>query len=143
MKSEVKLQDIKGVGEKLASKILQELGGEEELNKIVENMELERISSIEGISQRKAVEILNQLLGNPNITTRGFVLVNDNIELLKELEEISKEAINSKIKNHINYNEIKSEIISNLSASILEKTGRKPIILPVIMDIKKNVKINS
>ena len=65
MKSEVKLQDIKGVGEKLANKILHELGGEEELNRIVENMELERISSIEGISQRKAVEILNQLLGNP------------------------------------------------------------------------------
>jgi len=85
----------------------------------------------------------NKLLGNPNITTRGFVLVNDNIELLKELEEISKDAINSKIKNHINYNEIKSEIINTLSTSILEKTGRRPIILPVIMDIKKNVKINS
>ena len=85
----------------------------------------------------------NKLLGNPNITTRGFVLVNDNIELLKELEEISKNAIISKIKNHVNYNEIKSEIISTLSTSILEKTGRKPIILPVIMDIKKDVKINS
>ena len=85
----------------------------------------------------------NKLLGNPNITTRGFVLVNDNIELLRELEEISKDAINSKIKNHVNYNEIKSEIINSLSASILEKTGRRPIILPVIMDIKKDVKISS
>ena len=65
MDSQIKLQDIKGVGEKLANKILHELGGEEELNRIVENMELEKISSIEGISQRKAVEILNQLLGNP------------------------------------------------------------------------------
>lgn len=85
----------------------------------------------------------NKLLGSPNITTRGFVLVNDNQELLKELEEISKNAIISKIKNHINYNEIKSEIISSLSSSILEKTGRRPIILPVIMDIKKDVKISS
>ena len=85
----------------------------------------------------------NKLLGNPNITTRGFVLVNDNIELLKELEEISKDAINSKIKNHVNYNEVKSEIINVLSANIFEKTGRRPIILPVIMDIKKDVKINS
>ena len=85
----------------------------------------------------------NKLLGNPNITTRGFVLVNDNIELLKELEEISKNAINSKIKNHVNYTEIKSEIINTLSSAILEKTGRRPIILPVIMDIKKDVKINS
>ena len=85
----------------------------------------------------------NRLLGNPNITTRGFVLVNDNIELLKELEAVSKNAINSKITNHVNYTEVKSEIISTLSTKIFEKTGRKPIILPVIMDIKKDVKINS
>ena len=84
----------------------------------------------------------NELLGNPNITTRGFVLVNENIELLKELEETSKKAILSKIKNHINYSEIKSEIIYQLSNYIFDKTGRKPIILPVIMDIK-NVKTNS
>ena len=85
----------------------------------------------------------NKLLGNPNITTRGFVLVNDNIELLKELEEVSKTAINSKIKNHVNYNEVKSEIINVLSTTIFEKTGRRPIILPVIMDIKKDIKISS
>ena len=83
----------------------------------------------------------NELLGNPNITTRGFVLVNENIELLKELEETSKKAILSKIKNHVNYSEIKSEIIYQLSNYIFDKTGRKPIILPVIMDIKKDVKI--
>ena len=85
----------------------------------------------------------NKLLGNPNITTRGFVLVNDNIELLKELEEISKKAIISKIQKHVNYNEVKLEIINSLSSSIFEKTGRRPIILPVIMDIKKDVKISS
>ena len=85
----------------------------------------------------------NILLGNPNITTRGFVLVNDNIELLRQLEEITKQAINSKIKNHVNYNEIKSEIITELSEFINEKTGRKPIILPVIMDIKKEIKVKN
>jgi ribonuclease J len=79
----------------------------------------------------------NKLIGNPNITTRGFVLVNDNTELLKKLEEISKLAINSKISNRINYTEIKLEIINQLSSYIYEKTGRKPIILPVIMDIKR------
>lgn len=79
----------------------------------------------------------NILLGNPNITTRGFVLVNYNFELLKQLEEISKKAIISKLKNRINYAEIKQEIIAQLSPYIYDKTGRKPIILPVIMNIKK------
>lgn len=85
----------------------------------------------------------NQLLGNPNITTRGFVLVNENYELLKELEKIVKQAIKSKLIHHVNYTEIKSEIISELSMFIYQKTGRKPIILPVIMDIKKDIKQNS
>lgn len=79
----------------------------------------------------------NILLGNPNITTRGFVLVNYNFELLKQLEKISKKAIISKLKNRINYAEIKQEIIAQLSPYIYDKTGRKPIILPVIMNIKK------
>ena len=35
----------------------------------------------------------NILLGNPNITTRGFVLVNYNFELLKQLEKISKKQL--------------------------------------------------
>ncbi len=79
----------------------------------------------------------NILLSNPNITTRGFVLVNYNFELLKELEEISKKAIISKLKDRINYAEVKQEIIGQLAPYIYDKTGRKPIILPVIMNIKE------
>ncbi len=79
----------------------------------------------------------NKLLGNPNITTRGFVLVNYNFELLKQLEEIAKKAVNSKLKDRINYAEMKQEIITQLTPYIYDKTGRKPIILPVIMNIKK------
>ncbi len=78
-----------------------------------------------------------KLLGNPNITTRGFVLIHENLDLIKELETISTKAIQSKMNNHVNYSEIKSEITSQLSTYIYEKTGRNPIILPVIMDIKK------
>ncbi|MDD2181373.1 MAG: ribonuclease J [Bacilli bacterium] len=79
----------------------------------------------------------NILLGSPNITTRGFVLVNYNFELLKKLEDISKKAIISKLKDRINYAEVKQEIIIQLAPYIYDQTGRKPIILPVIMNIKK------
>ena len=85
------------------------------------------------------IDIKNKkLLNNPNIITRGFVEVNDNAELLKTLENISKEAINKAIKTDVNYADIKSEIINELLEFINVKTGRKPIILPVIMDIKKS-----
>lgn len=79
-----------------------------------------------------------KLLGKVNITTRGFVLVNENEELLRSLEAISKKAILSKLDNTVNYAEIKNEITNTITAYTYEKTGRKPIILPVIMDIKKS-----
>lgn len=78
------------------------------------------------------------LLSNPNITTRGFVLVNDNIALLHDLEHISKRAIESTLKDRVNYSDMKNAIMTELTSYIYEKTGRKPIILPVIMDIKRN-----
>lgn len=80
----------------------------------------------------------NRLLGSCNITSRGFVLIQENIEFLKQLETISNKAIINKITKHVNYNEVKNEIVYQLSTYIYEKTGRNPIILPVIMDIKKN-----
>ena len=81
-----------------------------------------------------------KLLTNPNIITRGFVLVNDNLDLLKKLELIAKEAIINKIKTGVNYADIKTEVTNSLSSYINLHTGRKPIILPVIMNIKKDVK---
>ncbi|MCI8545519.1 MAG: hypothetical protein HFH09_04765, partial [Bacilli bacterium] len=39
-----------------------------------------------------------------------------------------------------NYSEIKTEIMTALTNYIFDATGRKPIILPVIMDIKKEEK---
>lgn len=65
IENDIELQEVKGVGEKLSNKIIKAVGGKENLNHIVNNLELERITEIEGISQRKAIEIMNQLLGNP------------------------------------------------------------------------------
>lgn len=79
----------------------------------------------------------NLLLGKVNITTRGFVQINENEELLHTLENVAKAAILTKLDKHINYADIKNEIVTNLSSYVYNKTGRKPIILPVIMDIKR------
>ena len=52
------LQNIKGIGDKLSQKIIDELGGEDELNQVIENLDLERLINIDGISQRKARNLL-------------------------------------------------------------------------------------
>ena len=78
------------------------------------------------------------LLIHPNITSRGFVLVNENAELLKKIEVCAEKAILNKLKDSsATYNDVKSEITLELFPYIYELTGRKPIILPVILDIKK------
>lgn len=78
----VNLKEISGVGEKLSAKIIKSVGGEKELDKIVSNLDLEKISCIEGISQRKAVEIMNQLLGNPS---QQFLKSERAIQLYEEI----------------------------------------------------------
>lgn len=98
-----------------------------------------KIMSSDGI----VVAILNinlekrELLNNPNITTRGFVLIQENGELLKELENVVKDTVLKKLKNNNNYQELKQDITTDLASCIYEKTGRNPIILPIIMNIKK------
>ncbi len=66
MKSKINITNIKGVGEIMSEKILKHVGGEENLKKIIANREINKLSEIDGISQKKAVEIINELLGNSN-----------------------------------------------------------------------------
>jgi len=77
-----------------------------------------------------------QCLNKPMSTSRGFILVNENANLVHEIETFAFEMIKKKLETKSTYNDIKSELIYDLSPFIFEKTGRKPIILPVIMDIK-------
>lgn len=58
------MQEIKGIGDKISEKIIKSVGGEEELQKIIDDVDVERIIAIDGISQRKAISIMNQLLNN-------------------------------------------------------------------------------
>ncbi|MEE0699122.1 MAG: ribonuclease J [Bacilli bacterium] len=80
----------------------------------------------------------HKLIGKVNITTRGFILVNENEELLNKIEQVATNTINKELtKKNVNYNELKSQMISDLLTFVFEETGRRPIILPVILDIKK------
>ena len=79
-----------------------------------------------------------ELLIKPNITTRGFVLVNENAGLINKIENKVTEIVTRTIKNSYNYVDLKNQIILELNPFINELTGRRPIILPVIMEVKDN-----
>ncbi len=80
-----------------------------------------------------------KLLIKPNITTRGFILINENEELIKQIESVAANSINNKLKENTgSFNDIKNQIINDLLPFVSNLTGRRPIILPVILDIKKD-----
>ena len=83
------------------------------------------------------------LLNNPLVTTRGYILVNESLDLIKEIEAFCKKIIINKLKEKtVNFSEIKNELINSLMPLLADKTGRVPIILPIIMDVKDYKKNN-
>lgn len=82
-----------------------------------------------------------KLLLKPNVTARGFVLVNENQELMQKIENKITEIVNDYLsKATYNYTDLKNQIILETMPYINTLTGRRPIILPVIMELKENTK---
>ena len=80
-----------------------------------------------------------KLLIKPNVTTRGFILVNENAELINTIEKKISDIVTTYLDNNsYNYVDLRNTIILELHPFISKLTGRRPIILPVIMEVKKN-----
>lgn len=100
-----------------------------------------KIMSTDGV----LVVILNidlknkQMLLPPNITTRGFVVVNDNQELLKKIQDKTNIIVLNELeKDNFNLTDLKNRIILEINSYIIELTGRRPIIIPMILSKKTN-----
>ena len=82
--------------------------------------------------------LTRKLLLKPNVTARGFVLVNENQELMQKIERKISEVTNNFLnKSPYSYTDLKNQIILELLPFINNLTGRKPIILPVIMEVNQ------
>lgn len=80
-----------------------------------------------------------ELLIKPNITTRGFILVNENEELIHKIETKAENSIKLSLQDpRSTFANLKNDLTENLYPFIYNLTGRKPIILPIILDIKKD-----
>ena len=77
-----------------------------------------------------------QILAGPEILTRGFIYVKDNMDVLKESSIISEQIIkNNTSKNYVDYNNIKQEIRSTLGKYFYDETECRPMIITVIGEI--------
>ncbi len=82
--------------------------------------------------------LTRKLLIKPNITTRGFILVNENTDLINQIERKTSDIVNKFLsENTYSYTDLKNQIILELHPFINNLTGRRPIVLPVIMEIRE------
>ena len=79
----------------------------------------------------------NQVLAGPDIVSRGFVYVRESEDLMEEAKHVLCDAIeNCLIHNrYADWNRIKMVIRDTMNDFIWKKTKRKPMILPIIMEV--------
>jgi ribonuclease J len=78
------------------------------------------------------------LLSGPDIVSRGFVYVREAESLMDETRMIAAAAISEGLKGkggYIDRMALKKRIKDDVTKFLYGKTGRKPMILPVIMDV--------
>ena len=69
------------------------------------------------------------------IISRGFIYVKESEELIDDIKAVVVESIEGFERRDMSqFNYIKNVIRDNLKAFLLEKTGRNPMILPIVLD---------
>jgi ribonuclease J len=83
----------------------------------------------------------NQILAGPEIITRGFVYVRESIDLIDDAKAALSNAIVKINREEMQeWNKIKARIRDAASSFFYEQTGRRPMIMPIIIDISANSK---
>ncbi|NLZ28389.1 MAG: ribonuclease J, partial [Firmicutes bacterium] len=98
-----------------------------------------RILSEDGIVIVTATVENDRLVAGPEIATRGFVYVRESENLLETARNSVLEyfQVIDERKKRRDWLVLKGEICERMSRLFREKTGRRPMIIPVIMEIDK------
>lgn len=77
-----------------------------------------------------------QIISGPEIITRGFVYVRESEELITNATNVVSTIVNRSMQEHsIEWSQLKLNIREALNQFLYEKTKRRPMILPIIMEI--------
>ena len=79
-----------------------------------------------------------QILGGPEILTRGFIYVKESQDLLEETKKVSREVIEASIETNakrVDYSKIKNDVRDVLGKFFYKETESKPMIITVIQEV--------
>ena len=75
-------------------------------------------------------------VAGPDIVSRGFVYVRESEELMEEVRKIAVDAIDISLRRSgLDWFEMKTAIKDDITKYLYGKTKRKPMVLPIIMDV--------
>ena len=82
------------------------------------------------------VDDYGEIVSGPDIVSRGFVYVKESEELMARVKEIAAQSIERAMTKKVrDWAAIKGVIRDDVAKFIFKETKRKPMILPVIMDV--------
>ncbi len=77
------------------------------------------------------------IINKPVVATKGFIYVKENIDIIKEAENIVSEVVKENVKeNYIDYNKIKITIRERLGKYFYKETESKPMIIIVVQEVQ-------
>ncbi len=79
-----------------------------------------------------------EILGGPEILTRGFIYVKESQDLLIETKELARDIINDNIvpnSQRVDYSKIKNDVRDRLGKFFYKETESKPMIITVIQEV--------
>lgn len=78
-----------------------------------------------------------KLKKSPDIISRGFVYLRESQELLHQARIVIKNTVEESTKgmNPINVEYVKTNITDNVSKFLLQKTAKRPIVIPVLLSV--------
>ena len=77
-----------------------------------------------------------EIVSGPDVISRGFVYVRDSEDLMDSARTVLNETMDVlQEKNITDWNKIKGDIRDNLSDFVWHETQRRPMIIPIIMEV--------
>ncbi len=77
------------------------------------------------------------VLAGPDVISRGFVYVRESENLMEDIKTIARNSLDNFEKNKIkDWTTLKNGVKSRISEYLYQETKRKPMILPVIMEVE-------
>jgi len=78
-----------------------------------------------------------KIINSPDIISRGFVYLRESKDLLRETRRKSVQIVNQIVQNggSVNWGYVKSEIRNKIGQFLFSKTKRRPMVLPVIIEV--------